>query len=64
MELFNSSGVMPIPRKKKDILASFGLVGKVHLESNWSESRVLEEMRSAFEHAMDGDDSHPLISCK
>ena len=35
MELFDSNGVMPIPRKKKDVLASFGLIGKVHLESSY-----------------------------
>ena len=33
MDLFGSDGVLPIPRKKKDVLASFGLLGKVHLES-------------------------------
>ena len=34
MDLFASNGVLPVPRKKKDVLASFGLVGKVHLESD------------------------------
>ena len=51
---------MPIPRKKKDVLASFGLIGKIHLESNWTESEVLDEMRSVFEDAMDKDDSSPF----
>ena len=60
MELFNSNGVMPIPRKKKDVLALFGLIGKIHLESNWTESEVLDEMRSVFEDAMDKDDSSPF----
>ena len=51
---------MPIPHKKTDVLASFGLTGKIHLESNWTESEVLDEMRSVFEDAMDKDDSSPF----
>ena len=48
MKMFSTNGVMPIPRKKKDILASFGLVGRLHLESDWSESEVITEIRSTF----------------
>jgi len=39
---------MPVPQKKKDILATFGLVGKLHLESDWSENEVITEIRSTF----------------
>ena len=48
MKMFSTNGVMPIPRKKKDILASFGLVGRLHLESDWLESEVITEIRSTF----------------
>ena len=48
MTMFNTNGVLPIPRKKKDILASFGLVGRLHLESDWSEQEVITEVRSTF----------------
>ena len=50
--LFSSNGVLPIPRKKKDILASYGLVGRLHLESDWSEGDVLEEIRSTFQDSI------------
>lgn len=52
MSLFSSNGVLPIPRKKKDILASYGLVGRLHLESDWSEGEVLEEIRSTFKDSI------------
>lgn len=60
VELFSSNGVMPIPRKKKDVLGAFGLIGKIHLESTWTESEVQDEIRSVFEDAMDKDDSFPF----
>ena len=41
MDLFGSDSVLPIPRKK-DTLASFGLVGKVYLESHWTATEVVE----------------------
>jgi len=50
---FSSNGVLPIPRKKKDALASFGLVGRLHLESDWSESEVLAKIRSTFHDSID-----------
>lgn len=34
--------------KKKDVLASFGLVGRLHLESDWSESEVIAEICLTF----------------
>ena len=48
MTLFNTNGVLPIPPKKKDILASLGLVGRLHLESDWSKQEVITEVRSTF----------------
>ena len=56
MDLFGSDGVLPIPRKKKDILASFGLVGKVHLESDWTAAEVVAEMKSTFSKVLQGED--------
>ena len=52
MSLFSLNRVLPIPHKKKDILASFGLVGRLHLESDWSEGKVLVEIRSTFKDSM------------
>jgi len=59
MNLFGSNGVLPIPRKKKNVLASYGLVGQLHLKSDWSESEVLEEIRSTFRDSM-----HNNSQCK
>ena len=56
MDLFGSDGVLPIPRKKKDVLASFGLVGKVHLESDWTAAEVVAEMKSTFSEVLRGED--------
>ena len=33
-------GIMPIPCKKKDTLVTFGLVGRIHLESDWTADEV------------------------
>ena len=52
MDFFGSDGVLPVPRKKKDILASFGLVGKVHLESDWTAAEVVAEMKSTFSEVL------------
>ena len=56
MDLFNSNGVLPIPRKKKDIMASFGLMGKLHLESDWSPAEVVTEIRTTFNEVMKDED--------
>lgn len=56
MDLFNCDGVLPIPRKKKDILVSFGLVGKLHLESDWSPADVVSEIKTTFSDIMKNDD--------
>ena len=73
MDLFGSDGVLPIPRKKKDILASFGLVGKVHLESDWTSAEVVAEMKSIFSEVLQGEgctfkflvywDRYEVINC-
>ena len=49
-------GVLPVSRKKKDILALFGLVGKVHLESDWTAAEVVAEMKSTFSEVLQGED--------
>ena len=54
MDLFGSDGVLPIPRKKKDVLASFGLVGKVHLESDWTAAELVAEIKSIFSEVLQG----------
>ena len=56
MDLFGSDGVLPIPCKKKDVFASFGLVGKVHLESDWTAAEVIAEMKSIFSEVLRGKD--------
>jgi len=48
---FGSNGVLPIPHKK-DILASFDLVRKLHLESKWTAAKVVEEINSTFSEIM------------
>lgn len=56
MDLFGSDGVLPIPRKKKDILASLDLVGKVHLESDWTAAEVVAEIKSIFSEIFKDED--------
>ena len=41
-----------IPRKKRPILSWHGLIGKIHLESDWSEDAIFVEVRSVFRDAM------------
>ena len=53
-----SSGIA-IPRKKH-ILAAQGLLGKVHLESDWSENDVFSEIRSVFSKPMGNDAMFPF----
>lgn len=50
--LYGSDGVLSIPCKKKDILASFDLVGKIYLESDWTAAEVVAEMKSTFSETM------------
>ena len=53
-------GIMPIPHKKKDTLVTFGLVSRIHLESDWTEDEVKAKVRSAFNDATGGDNSFPF----
>lgn len=46
-----------VPRKKRCIFANMGLIGKIHLESNWNEDELFDEVRSVF---MGGDTSFPF----
>ena len=54
-----TSGIA-IPRKKRSILAAHGLIGKVHLESDWSEDDVFSEIRSVFSEPMGSDTAFPF----
>ena len=56
MDLFNCDGVLPIPRKKKNVMAYFGLVGKLHLELDWSLADVVSEIKTTFSDVMKNDD--------
>lgn len=56
VESLKSSDI-PIPRKK---WAANGLIGKIHLESDWTEEEVFAEIRSVFSSAMGDDSTFPL----
>jgi len=49
-----------VPHKKRSVLASNGLIGKIHLESNWDEEELFGEVRSVFKDAMGGDMNFPF----
>lgn len=59
-QYFGSGRGIAIPRKKRSVLAANGLIGKIHLESDWSEDEVFAEIRSVFSDPMDGDASFPF----
>lgn len=59
VESLKSSDI-PIPRKKRSILAANGLIGKIHLESDWTEEEVFAEIRSVFSSAMGDDSTFPF----
>ena len=43
----DADGLVKIPRKK-ELLASNKLIGKIRLKSSMSESEIMEEIRSVF----------------
>ena len=47
-----SENAIAIPRKKRSLLARHGLIGKIHLESHWSEEELFAEVCSVFSNAM------------
>ena len=49
-----------VPRKKQALFASHGLIGKIHLKSDWSEDEVFAEVHSVFHNAMGGDVNFPF----
>ena len=57
MDLFASNGLLPVPHKK-DVLASFDLVRKVHLESDWTAAEVVAEIKSTFNEKLRDDDTN------
>ncbi len=42
------------------MLSSYGLIGKVHLESDWQEEELFAEIRSVFASAMSNDEAFPF----
>ena len=49
-----------VPCKKHSVLTSNGLIGKIHLESNWDQEEVFGEVHSMFKDAIGGDMSFPF----
>ena len=56
----NTAGGIAIPRKKRSILVANGIIGKIHLESDWSEEEVFTEIRSVFSDVMNANASFPF----
>ena len=59
-ECSKSGKDIAVPRKKRAVLATNGLIGKIHLESDWSEDDVFAEIRSVFSDAMENDTHFPF----
>ena len=59
-ECSKSGKDIAIPRKKRAILAANGLIGKIHLESDWTEDDAFAEIRSVFSEAMENDTLFPF----
>ena len=59
-ECSKSGKDIAIPRKKRAALAAHGLIGKIHLESDWTEDDVFAEIRSVFSDAMGDDTQFPF----
>ena len=59
--LMEKNKYIPFPRgKTRALLACNGLIGKLHISSEMSESDVFGEMRSVFKGAMQGDPNFPF----
>ncbi len=59
-EYCKSVSGIAIPRKKRSLLSAHGLIGKLHLESDWSQEDVFAEIRSVFADAMFNDSEFPF----
>ena len=59
-EYCKTSGGIAIPRKKRSVLSAHGLIGKIHLESHWSEEELFAEIRSVFADPMENDPTFPF----
>ena len=57
-----SENTIAIPQKKPLLLARHGLIGKIHLESHWSEEELFVEVCSVFSDATGGDVNFPSLS--
>ena len=53
-------GQIAIPRKRRGILSQYGLIGKIHMESNWTETELMDEVRSVFKSSMGGQLDFPF----
>ena len=59
-ECSKSGKDIAIPRKKRAVLAANGLIGKIYLESDWTEDDVFAEIRSVVSDAMGDDTQFPF----
>ena len=59
-KLCSTRNGIPVPRKKRSLLAKYGLIGKMHLEHDWSEERIFAEIRSVFNTAMNENPEFPV----
>ena len=55
-----SENTIAIPRKKPSLLARHGLIGKIHLQSHWSEEELFVEVCSVFSDTTRGNVSFPF----
>ena len=45
----------------RSVLAKYGLIGMIHLESYWDQDELFAEVQSVFKDAMNDDPSFPLV---
>ena len=45
----------------RSVLAKYGLIGMIHLESYWDQDELFAEVRSVFKDAMNDDPSFPFL---
>ena len=51
---YGKGSSIPVPRSR-NVLASNGLIGKIRVTSEMSESEIFDEIRSVFSQPMNGD---------
>ena len=45
----------------RSVLAKYGLIGMIHLESYWDQDELFAEVRSVFKDAINDDPSSPFL---